>query len=192
MFDLIAQTFSASVVAVTQLFLSAVITSNPWFAVLDVQHDGTKHEIICNTRLEDSFTETLDEVLLSGQNITLHFSFEFYAAGQAQPLHKMEVVNGFRFDAQDDIYYLYSSQTRKLDKYFTLEAAKDSYISARNVSVLITDELDPELDYFLKVSAFLDPIQMDDVGKSVNLMLRWASVKPTIVSEKFKLQFVSS
>jgi hypothetical protein len=192
MFDLIAQTFNASLVAVTQLFLSAVVTSNPWFATLEVQHDATKHEVICSTRLEDSFTETLDDVLLSGQNITLHFVFEFYEAGQATPLNRLEVVNGFRYDKEAEIYYLFSSQTRKLDKYFTLEAAKDAYITVQNLTAMNTDDLSPSSEYFLKVTAFLDPIKMDDVGKSVNLMLRWASVKPTIATEKFKLELAST
>lgn len=192
MLDLIAQTFNASLVAVTQIFLSAVITSNPWFAFLEIQNDDMGREVICSTRLESSFTETLDEVLLSGQNITLHFIFEFFEAGQAAPLKTMKVVNGFRFDKEADIYYLYSSQNKKLDKYFTLEAAKNAYISAVNVRVIDTDDLDQNSEYFVRVSAFLDPIQMDDVGKSVNLMLRWASVKPTIASEKFKLQITST
>lgn len=192
MFDLISQTFNASMIAVTQLFLSAVITSNPWFAFLEIQQDVSKNEVICSTRLEDSFTETLDEVLLSGQNITLHFVFELFEGGQAEPRQRTEVVNGFRFDQKEDIYYLFNSRDRKIDKYFTFEAAKDAYISALNVVAAETEELNSEEEYFVKVTAFLDPIQLEDVGKSVNLMLRWASVKPTIASEKFQLMVASS
>lgn len=192
MFELISQTFNASIIAVTQLFLSAVITSNPWFEVLDVQYLGLKHEVVCTTKLDTSFTETLDEVLLSGKNITLHFRFEFFAAGDAKPLNQVEVVNGFRYDMENESYYLFSSQTRELERYFTLEAAKDAYITAQNVSTIQTTDLPPDGDYFVRVTAYLDPIQMDDMGKSVNLMLRWASVKPTIVSEKFKLTAASS
>ena len=192
MLDLIAQTFNASLVAVTQLFLSAVVTTNPWFQGLDVKYEGTRHEIICQTKLDASFTETLDDVLLSGQNITLHFVFEFYAAGTAKPMSLAEVVNGFRYDKDQKIYYLFSSQTRKMDRYFTLEAAKDAYITARNVLTAGIEDLPADQEYFIKVTAFLDPIQMEDMGKSVNLMLRWASVKPTVVSEKFRLEAAST
>ena len=192
MFDLIAQTFNASVMAVTQLFLSTLISSNPWFQGMELQFFPVKHEIVCNTKLADSFTETLDDVLLSGENITLHFRFDLYTSGSATPVQSKEVVNGFRFDSDANVFYLYTSETQKLDRYFTVEAAKDAYITANNIVVGHTEELSPDVEYFLRVTAFLDPIKMDDVGESVNLMLRWASVKPTIVSEKFRIQVGST
>jgi hypothetical protein len=51
-----------------------------------------------------------------------------------------------------------------------------------------TENLSGEQDYFVQVTAFLDPIKLEDMSESVNLMLRWASVKPTIVSDKFRIQ----
>ncbi len=188
MFDLIVQTFNASVIAVTQLFLSTVVTSNPWFEGLDLQYQGAKHEIVCSTKLADSFTETLDDVLLSGQNITLHFKFELFATGESKPLQRKEIVNGFRFDKDTEIYYLVNSEDHKLEKFFTVEAAKDTYITVRNLVVVNTADLSSDQEYFLRVTAYLDPIKMDDISESVNLMLRWASVKPTIVSDKFRIQ----
>ena len=188
MFDLIAQTFNASVIAVTQLFLSSVITTNPWFETLELQYFGSKHEIVCNTKLAQSFTETLDDVLLSGENITLHFRFDLYKTGGATVIQSKEVINGFRYDAESEIYYLVNSETQELEKYFTIEAAKDAYITVINLVAVRTEELTEEEEYFLKVTAYLDPIKLDDMGESVNLMLRWASVKPTIVSDKFTVQ----
>jgi len=187
MFDFLAQTFNASLIAVTQLFLSSVVSSNPWFETLELQYTEIKHEIICSTKLADSFTETLDEVLLSGKNITLHFRFELFPAGEAEPVQVKEIVNGFRYDAESESYYLFSSETRELERFFTMEAAKDTYISVSNLSIIDTKPLSQESEYFVRVTAFLDPIKLDDMSESVNLMLRWASVKPTIVSEKFRV-----
>lgn len=188
MFEFLTQTFNASLIAVTQLFLSSVVTTNPWFEGLDLQYSGVKHEIVCNTKLADSFTETLDDVLLSGENITLHFRFELFAPGEAAPLQMKEVVNGFRFDKETESYYLLNSETRELERFFTIEAAKDTYISVSNLVIVNTEALSGEQEYFVKVTAFLDPIKLDDMSESVNLMLRWASVKPTIVSDKFRVQ----
>ncbi|MBT3229365.1 MAG: hypothetical protein HOD43_09475 [Candidatus Marinimicrobia bacterium] len=188
MIEFLTQTFNASLIAVTQLFLSSVGTANPWFEGLDLQYSGVKHEIICSTKLADSFTETLDDVLLSGENITLHFRFELYAPGEATPIQVKEVVNGFRFDKESDSYYLLNSETKELERFFTIEAAKDTYISVTNLVIVNTDMLSGEQEYFVKVTAFLDPIKLDNMSESVNLMLRWASVKPTIVSDKFRVQ----
>ncbi len=188
MFELLTQTFNASLIAITQLFLSTVATSNPWFEGLELDYSGVKHEIVCNTKLADSFTETLDEVLLSGENITLHFRFELFATGAAVPVQMKEVVNGFRFDKDSDSYYLFNSETEELERFFTIEAAKDTYISVSNLVIVNTKSLSEEQDYFVRVTAFLDPIKLDDMSESVNLMLRWASVKPTIVSDKFRVQ----
>ncbi len=188
MFEFLTQTFNASLIAVTQLFLSSVVTTNPWFEGLDLQYSGVKHEIVCNTKLADSFTETLDDVLLSGENITLHFRFELFVPGEAAPLQMKEVVNGFRFDKETESYYLLNSETRELERFFTIEAAKDTYISVSNLVIVNTEALSGEQEYFVKVTAFLDPIKLDDMSESVNLMLRWASVKPTIVSDKFRVQ----
>ena len=96
-------------------------------------------------------------------------------------------MNGFRFDEQAKVYYLVNSENPKLEKFFTIEAAKDTYISVRDMVVVNTADLAADQEYFLKVTAFLDPIKLDDMSESVNLMLRWASVKPTIVSEKFHI-----
>ncbi len=188
MFELISQTFNASIVAVTQIFLATIITTNPWFEGLNIQHVGAKHEIVCTTRLADSFTETLDDVLLSGENITLHFRFELFVSGESEALQIKEIVNGFRFDDEAEIYYLINSEEQKLEKFFTIEAAKDTYITVRNLVIVNTADLSSDQDYFIKVTAFLDPIKMDNVGESVNLMMRWASVKPTIISDKFRIQ----
>lgn len=188
MLDLIAQTFNASLIAVTQLFLSSVVTSNPWFEDLELQYSGIKHEIVCNTKLANSFTETLDDVLLSGENITLHFRFELFASGEAAPVQAKEIVNGFRFDAESESYYLVNSENREVERYFTIEEAKEQYISVSNLVIVNTETLSGEQEYFVKVTAFLDPIKLENMSESVNLMLRWASVKPTIISDNFKVQ----
>ncbi len=188
MLELLTQTFNASLIAVTQLFLSSVVTSNPWFENLELQYSGVKHEIVCNTKLANSFTETLDDVLLSGENITLHFKFELFTPGEATPIQAKEIINGFRYDKETESYYLFNSETQELERFFTMEAAKDTYISVINLVVVNTDNLSDDREYFLKVTAFLDPIKLDDMSESVNLMLRWASVKPTIISDKFQIQ----
>lgn len=192
MFEFLTQTFNASLIAVTQLFLSSVVTSNPWFEGLDLQYSGVKHEIVCSTKLADSFTETLDDVLLSGENITLHFRFELFVPGEAKPLQVKEVVNGFRYDEETESYYLVNSESGELERFFTIEAAKDTYISVSNLIIVDTKRLAGDQDYFVQVTAFLDPIKLDDMSESVNLMLRWASVKPTIVSDKFRIQAKAS
>ena len=188
MFDFITQTFNASLIAVTQLFLSSVASSNPWFEGLELQYSGVKHEIVCNTKLATSFTETLDDVLLSGENITLHFRFDLYSSGEAKPLQTKEIINGFRYDIDTESYYLVNSESKELERFFTMEAAKDTYISVSNLVIVNTDGLSGDQEYFVRVTAYLDPIKLDDMGESVNLMLRWASVKPTIVSEKFRIE----
>lgn len=187
MLELLTQTFNASVIAVTQLFLSTVVSSNPWFENLDLQYVGLQKEIICNTKLAESFTETLDDVLVSGKNITLHFKFDLMAAGEAEPIQSKEVINGFRYDEETDVYLLVNSEDRKVERYFTIDEAKSNYVSIQNLSVVSTSDLSADQDYFIRVTAFLDPIKMDNMSESVNLMLRWASVKPTIVSDKFRI-----
>jgi len=188
MFELIAHTFSASVMAVTQLFLSAVVTTNPWFENLDIQYHAGRHEIICSSKLTDNFTETLDEVLLSGKNITLHFKYDLFTAGNSTPLQEKEVVNGLRYDAEAELFYLVNSESRKLEKFVDLEAARQRYIQVNELVVAHTRELATDAEYFFKVTAYLDPVKLDNMSESVNLMLRWASVKPTIVSGKFTLK----
>jgi len=188
MFEFLTHTFNASLIAVTQLFLSSVGSSNPWFEGLELQYSGIKHEIVCNTKLADSFTETLDDVLLSGKNITLHFRFELFALGETKAIQVKEVVNGFRYDEKTESYYLLNSETQELERFFTIEAAKDTYISISNLVIVNTENLSGDQEYFVKVTAFLDPIKLEDMSESVNLMLRWASVKPTILSKKFRVQ----
>lgn len=187
MFELLSQTFNASLMAVTQLFLSAVVSTNPWFDQLDLQYHKLSQEIVCSTRLTESFTKTLDDVLMSGQSITLHFRFELIAASTAKLIQQVEVVNGLRYDSESEQFFLINSVDREVQRFHTIEDAKLSYISVRNLTIAATDTLDTDAEYYIRVLAFLDPIKLDNMGESVNLMLRWASVKPTIISDRFKL-----
>ena len=187
MFEFLTQTFNASVLAVTQMFLSTVVTTNPWFEQLDIQYFGVKKEIVCNTRLSDSFTESLDNVLMSGESVTLHFRFDLLAEGSPIPIQTRELVNGLRYDAETETFFLINSENPKIEKFFTIEEARSNYVRVENLVIATTDELSGDLDYFFRVTAFLDPVKLDSMGESVNLMLRWASVKPSIISEKFRL-----
>ena len=192
MFEFLNQTFNASVLAVTQLFLSSVVSTNPWFEQLDIQYYGVKKEIVCNTRLAESFTETLDNVLLSGKSITLHFRFDLMSSESPNPIQSTEVINGLRYDAEKETFYLVNSINPKIERFFTIEDARARYVSIQNLVVATTEDLTGDQEYFLRVTAFLDPVKMDDMGESVNLMLRWASVKPSIISDKFRLEAKST
>lgn len=192
MFEFLTQTFNASVLAVTQLFLSTVVSSNPWFEQLDIQYFGVKKEIVCSTRLSSSFTETLDNVLMSGENITLHFRFDLMTDGSPNPVQTREIVNGLRYDAEEDIFYLVNSEEIEVERFFTIEEARANYVQVENLVVATTEDLPGDQNYFFRVTAFLDPVKLDDMGESVNLMLRWASVKPAIISDKFRLEAKST
>ena len=192
MFDFLTQTFNASVLAVTQLFLSSVVTSNPWFEQLDIQYFGVKKEIICSTKLTDSFTTTLDNVLMSGKSITLHFRFDLMSDGSSDPVQSKEIVNGLRYDPEAEIFYLVNSEDQEVERFFTIEDARTSYVSVENLVVATTDDLPADGEYFFRVTAYLDPVKMDNMEESVNLMLRWASVKPSILSDKFRLEAKST
>jgi hypothetical protein len=188
MLDLLVQTFQTSAMAVTQLFLSAVITTNPWFEKLDVQYHSARQEVICSSRLIDDFTATLDDVLLSGKNITLHFRYDFFVDGTGTPLQSREIVNGLRYDQGSGLFYVIHSDDAKLRKFTDLESARKNYISVTNLVVAHTKGLSAEDEYYFRVTAYLDPVKLNDMSESVNLMIRWATVKPTIVSGKFRLK----
>jgi len=192
MFDFLTQTFNASVLAVTQLFLSTVVTTNPWFERLDIQYFGVKKEIVCSTKLTDSFTTTLDNVLMSGKSITLHFRFDLMTQGTPNPVQTKEVVNGLRYDAEEEVFFLVNSEDQEVERFFTIEEARSNYVLVENLVVATTDDLSSEREYFLRVTAYLDPVKLENMEESVNLMLRWASVKPSILSEKFLLEAKST
>ncbi|MCF7808414.1 MAG: DUF4390 domain-containing protein [Candidatus Marinimicrobia bacterium] len=192
MFEFLSQTFNASVLAVTQLFLSTVVSSNPWFEQLDIQYFGVKKQIVCNTRLTESFTESLDNVLLSGKSITLHFKFDLMSTDSPNPIQSTEVINGLRYDSEQETFFLVNSVNPKVDRFFSIEEARSNYVSVQNLVVASTEDLGGEQEYFLRVTAFLDPVKMDDMGESVNLMLRWASIKPSIMSDKFRIEATST
>lgn len=192
MFEFLNQTFNASVLAVTQLFLSTVVSTNPWFEQLDIQYFGVKKEIVCSTRLSDSFTETLDNVLLSGNSITLHFRFDLMSSQSPDAIQSTEIINGLRYDSEKETFFLVNTVNPKVERFFAIEDARASFVSVQNLVAATTEDLPADQEYFFRVTAFLDPVKLDDMGESVNLMLRWASVKPSILSDKFRIQAKST
>jgi len=187
-FEFLANTFNTSVMAVTQLFLSTVLSSNPWFENVRVEVSTARGDLLCSARLVQSFTESLDRAMLSGETITLHFQYEILDSETEDPIHRGEVVHGFRYTVLDDRYYVLRSERGELEEFFSFVEAKQQYIQVQNISVADPGLLESGHSYILRLIAFVDPVKMPEMSETVNLMLLWVSVKPTYVSEPFTLQ----
>jgi len=187
MWEAITSTFNTSVMAVTQLLLSTVVSSNPWFDLVQIEIPEVGNSIMCTARLEQSFTKSLDDVLLSGETITLHFTFEILDDASNEVIHSHEVIRGFRYTVLDDRYYVLRSEHGKLEGFAALDEAKASYTSVNGLSICPLDQLDHRRQYRLRVRAFLDAVQLPEMTDTVNLMLLWVSTKPTYLSDAFNV-----
>ena len=186
--EFITNTFNTSVMAVTQLLLATVLTSNPWFENVKLDISSTQDELLCSAQLVDNFSASLDNVLLSGETITLHFKYEILASENNTVIHKGEVIHGFRYRVLDDRYYIMRSEKGDLEELFTFDEAKQRYISIQNLGIAPIPIPGGSDSYVLRLTAFLDPVKMSGMTETVNLMLMWVSVKPTYVSEPFSMQ----
>lgn len=188
MLEFLTNTFNTSVMVVTQLVLSTVVSDNPWFENVEMELSQSRNALVCSASLMDTFTESLDVVLQSGQTITLHFSYDLMEAENKILVNQGEVVHGLRYRLLDDRYYLLRSEEGELEELFDFQTAKRSYVSIDKIEIAEAGQLDRQKSYILQLRAFLDPVEMPSMAETVNLMLLWASIKPTYISEPFTLR----
>lgn len=183
MFESLSSKVITGIIALGSMFYSSISGVNPEFDSCDIFIQG--NQLILSASLDNCFSEDLDKIFQSGQEIRIHFLIQVFRDRQDQPKNTFRVYHSIRHSLLDRYYEVYSSETEEIYQFETLTQAKERLRFITNYSVLTQEEVPDDGQHFIKVSAFMNKIHLPDINEEINLMYYWNSLRPEIDSRKF-------
>ncbi|MDO9548940.1 MAG: DUF4390 domain-containing protein [Candidatus Marinimicrobia bacterium] len=185
MFGTITDRLIATIISVGSLFFPFIDGIEPAFN--DVWLSIVENSLVLSMQLENCYTAELDKILMSGQPVTLRFRAELFDKAQKQPVLTKQFYHTLRYNPLEKQYRLYSSEKDNNDYYSTLQLVHLNFSSLSGVKLLKPGDLEKEHDYFIRLTAHLDPITFIGEKSDFDLMLYWNNKKPAVNTETFNI-----
>ncbi|MFQ6674857.1 MAG: DUF4390 domain-containing protein [Fidelibacterota bacterium] len=180
---MISRKIVSTVIAIGSLFYSAISGVVPEFqdVVLDIRGD----ELVLSARLENCFSEDLDTIFRSGQEIRIYFRVDVLDADSGQPVQETTFYHALTYSLIDGSFDLFRSNTGERQSGLSLEEAKAMLSELEDVGVVVASELSFGVVYMVRVTAHMEKITLPGTNEELNLMFYWSSLKPTVTSGPF-------
>ncbi|MCF6237558.1 MAG: DUF4390 domain-containing protein [Candidatus Marinimicrobia bacterium] len=184
MLQFLADKVGAGALFISQLLLTVVVGTEPYFqdVVLEVSGD----RLFCSGRLVESFTPDLNLLLQSGDTVIIHFEVDLVSTTNDSVVARANWEHQFRYSLLEDNYYVYRSEHDRQEQFYNFEQAKREWVKIENAFFSRMRVMDDDKAYFLRISAFMEEMDMPGITKKINLMSFWNRVRPVHVSEPFK------
>ncbi len=186
MFEQLVRFISSGIIAFSQLVVSDVDYTSPWFNQIQVLQKAGY--LRCSTRLENSFTQDLEKILLSGEPLTIHFTLELLIDKAKQPLVRKELIHRIQYALLEERYDLILTERKKPLRFFQRQPALDVWRSITEVPVISLEEMEPGHNYRVRVKAYLEDVPLPRLGRKIEAMNFWQRLRPAKTSPVFQLE----
>ncbi|MFQ6604930.1 MAG: DUF4390 domain-containing protein [Fidelibacterota bacterium] len=178
-----------TVITVGSLFYSTINGVRATLDPIQLETDG--NQVLVSTQLVNCYSDDFDEILSSGKRIYFHLNVKLYETGVRQPVWEDEFFNAISYSHLDRIYEVYHSHTKEFLSNLTFDQAKRQLASFSAIPIISMGELDPEKEYYLKITARLDKIYLEGMDEPINLMFYWSGIPPEITSQPFTIDMLN-
>lgn len=173
----------STVIAVGSIFYSTIEGVIPEMTMTEMYFEGDHCYV--STIITNCYTEELDQILSSGNEIPIHFDVELYQENDREPDSTFSFFHLLKFSPIENNYKVYLSERNEAIHGLTLEQAKTLFTGIHNYRLLSSRELDPGKEYKLEITAWLDKIHLQGMEEELNLIFYWNSIKPSITTPMF-------
>jgi len=184
MLQYLADKLGAGALVVSQLLLTAFVGTDPYFQ--DVRLEVSGDRLFCSGQLVESFTPDLDMLLQSGDTVVLHFEVDLVNAENDSIVAIANWEHRFRYSLLEDDYWVYRSEHDRTLNIYSLEQAKEEWVKIENALFCRMRVMEDDKRYFLRISAFLEEMEMPGITNRLNLMSFWNRIRPVHISEPFE------
>lgn len=172
-----------TVVAVGSLFYSTIDGVQAGFSNLEV--DVSQNIVIVSTQLIDCYSDGLDQIFKSGERITIHYKLELVSDKKNQPIYEKEIRHSIRYSLLEKTYDIYKSEIETVLIGLDFIRAKNELSQVIDIPTIDVIQLDSDVGYHFRITAWMDNIQLQGMDKPLNLMYYWSSIRPVYESPKF-------
>lgn len=189
LFTLLFQKTITSIIAIGSLFYSTIDGVNAAFDPVSLIPEG--RQVYVSTRLINCYSEDLDRIFHSGQQIDIYFRIELLEKGPRDvPVHTEEFYHSVQYYPLDDEFSVYKSSTNEYLDHLDLAQAKENLAQINGYPVSTGRRIASGKQYTFRVTAWMDKIQVQGMEEPLNLMFYWSSLKPTRESEIFNRKWI--
>ncbi|MFQ6608711.1 MAG: DUF4390 domain-containing protein [Fidelibacterota bacterium] len=179
----LSKKIAATFIALGSMFYSTIDGVSAEFDAIEITTHGASMEI--TTRLENCFTEELEQIFRSGKEIRFNFRVEVIDQSQDTITLVKDYFHAIRFSLIDRVYSVYLSESQTQFNALNLKEAKRKLTLIDELAIDIEHKLRKQEYYRLRLTAWLDKIQLQGMEEPLNLMFYWNSIKPERYSRLF-------
>jgi hypothetical protein len=174
---------SAGALVVSQLLLTAVVGTDPYFQDVSLEVRGNR--LFYSAVLAESFTPDMDVLLQSGDTVAIHFELDLVNIQNDSVVAMADWQHEFIYSILEDEYTVNKSEDRRSFHSYDFEEAKLALVTIEPAFFCRLDVLEEQHQYSLRISAYMDEIEMPGITEQVNLMSYWNRIRPVHISEPF-------
>ena len=132
--------------------------------VTDLLVSNTPDNLVVYLKLESSFTEKMEEAILTGIPTTFTFIMEVCRERSwwfDKKLSFLEVRHTIKYDSIKKIFYLlFSEEGREPEQFTDFSEAKIAMSELNGIEFISLDQLEKGARYYLRVKATLDEVRL--------------------------------
>jgi len=189
-FQFLADKLGAGALIVSQLLLTAVVGTDPYFQEVELEVNGDR--LYTTGRLVESFTPDLDLLLQSGDTVTIHFVVDLVNARTDSVVALADWEHRFLYSLLEDEYTVYRAEDDNTIRTTNFEEARQEWVRINRALFCRMRVMEDDERYFLRISAFMEEMEMPGVTSKVNLMSYWNRIRPVHISESFRKRQLAS
>lgn len=168
----------------TAISLIVLLTkTGPSFAPIIITFD--QDSIVMETSLKKAFTRGLDEIIMSGTEVGIFFTYtllERDKEGFITPLEEKTIYQYITYDPPRDSFWVKVVHHYRIPGA-DLDRAKHAIISI-HTPILLTGGIVPDYDYAIKVVAALNAIEIEAIeADNFDLNAFWNFKYPSAITE---------
>lgn len=173
----------STIIAVGSMFYSTIDGVTPKMNIPELQYKNDY--VLVSTMIENCYTEELDQIFYSGNVIPMHFAVELYQAGEKNPDSTYTFYHSLQYSPIGNDFTIYYSERDITISSLNIDQAKALYPLVTNYRVTSSNDIDDNINYYLKITAWLGKIHLEGMEKELNLLFYWNSIKPNSKSAPF-------
>ena len=166
----------STIIAVGSMFYSTIDGITPTMAITDVYFRN--EYLFVSTVIENCFTEELNQILSSGNEIPINFNIELYKENAKAADTTFTFHHTMRFSPLDKDFSVYLSQQNRTINSLDFDEAKSIFTNFDQQGIISSEDLPDNEKYYVKITAWLDKIRLQGMDEELNLIYYWNSIKP--------------
>lgn len=173
----------SAIIAVGSMFYSTINGVTPNLIITDMQFRNDY--VVISSEITNCYTEELDQILATGNEILLHFIMELYRENAKEPDSTYSFFHALQFSPIEKNYNIYLSERNEYIYSLNREEAKTLFTNIFEQRFLSSGDLLTNRRYYIKITAWLDKIRLKGMEEELNLIYYWNSIKPNNVTPLF-------